>query len=135
MDGHTHVSLALIRGSKGWLVSRRAGGRIFAGLWEFPGGKMEPGETPEQAAVRETAEETGLRIEPVEVMGQLWSSAAGGNVTLHLVRCRTVDVEQAVPRDPAVTQVRWVSFEELAELPMPPINAAIIEQLREGRFQ
>ena len=59
------VALALLERRGRWLVTRRAEGRIFAGQWEFPGGKIEPGESPEQAAVRELREETGLVAEPV----------------------------------------------------------------------
>lgn len=129
MSDQIHVALALINGEHGWLVSRRAEGRVFAGLWEFPGGKIDPGESPEVAAVREAAEETGLRVEAVDLIGQLWSVEAGRPLTLHLVRCRPLGGE-ATARDSAVLEVRWVSLAELAELPMPPINAGIIEQLR-----
>ena len=129
MEAAIHVALGLVRGDRGWLVSRRAGGRVFAGLWEFPGGKMEPGESPEQAAVRELAEETDLTVEPLRVLDELWTVQAGRQVTLHLVLCRPIAGEASV-RDPALLEVRWVTLAELQELPMPPDNANIIERLR-----
>lgn len=129
MDGPIHVALALVQDDRGWLVSRRAAGRIFAGLWEFPGGKMEVGESAEQAAVREAAEETGIAVEVLGVLGELWTVNAGRQATLHLVHCRYVSGDPA-PCDPAVLEVRWVSLSELAELPMPPVNAEILERLR-----
>jgi mutator protein MutT len=129
MDGFTDVALALIGGERGWLVSRRSAGRIFAGLWEFPGGKVEAGETAETAAVREAFEETGLRVEAVGGLGVLHTEHSGGRVALHLVHCRVVDGEAAVC-DAAVAEVRWVNMTELEALAMPPVNAEIIAWLK-----
>jgi mutator protein MutT len=129
MDEIVHIALALISSGQSWLVGRRAGGRIFAGLWEFPGGKMEPGETPQEAAVRETQEETGLAVEPLELLGELRTAHAGREFVLHLVHCQAI-AGQPAPRDPAVEQVRWVNTAELETLPMPPVNAQIIAVIR-----
>lgn len=129
MDEPIQVALALVRSAQGWLVSRRSAGRLYAGLWEFPGGKLEPGESPAEGAVREVREETGLVVEAVASLGEVWNVQAGRPVTLHLVHCRTRDGE-ARACDPAVEAVRWVSLDELAELAMPPVNAGIVERLR-----
>src|SRR3954469_25532638 len=61
----TPVSVGIVRGSRGgrYLVRRRPPGGALAGFWEFPGGKCEPGETPEEATVRECREEAGLGVE------------------------------------------------------------------------
>lgn len=90
---------------------------------------MELGETPHVAAVREVREETGLAVEPVELLGELETAPEGRRVKLHLVLCRVTGGEAAV-RDAAVEQVRWVGMAELETLPMPPVNAQIIERLR-----
>lgn len=129
MDEAAHVALVLVSSDRGWLISRRSGGRVFAGLWEFPGGKMEPGETPQVAAVREAREETGLTVEPTGLLGEFWTAHAGAQITLHLVHCRAVS-GNPVPCDPAIAEVRWASLDELETLPMPPINAEIISLLR-----
>ena len=130
MNEPLHVALALVSSQHGWLISRRASGRIFAGLWEFPGGKLAPGETPQQAAVREVQEETGLVVAPVAVVGVLRTAHGGREVILHLVHCRAAgDEPQAC--DPAVEEVRWAAVCELERLPMPPVNAEIIALIRQ----
>ncbi len=122
------VALALIRDDGRWLVGKRAPGRIYSGLWEFPGGKILPGETPEQAAVRETREETGLTVRPMRHLDRLTDHQAGGPVHLYPVYCQWV-AGVAAPADPAILELRWVLRDELRHLDMPPINARIIEQL------
>lgn len=129
MNETLQVALALIHDDRGWLVSRRSAGRIFAGLWEFPGGKIGPRETPQSAAVRETREETGLLVEPLGSLGEVEDAHGGKRVRLHLILCRPLSGEAAA-RDPAVDEVHWVSLEELEKLPMPPVNAQIIARLR-----
>jgi mutator protein MutT len=129
MEQIVDVALALVRGVRGWLVTRRSAGRVFAGLWEFPGGRIDIGETPYEAAVRETAEETGLTVEAVAAVGKIETAHAGGRVVLHLVHCRVVSGEAGVC-DTAVEEVRWVSMSELEALPMPPVNAEIIARLK-----
>jgi len=127
------VALALVQKDGRWLVSKRGEGRVFAGLWEFPGGKMKPGETPCQAAVRETREETGLLVEPVADLGTLETGHAGQKILLHLVECRLSPGaprrSDAGPRAAAVVEMAWVSPDRLRTLPMPPANARIIDLL------
>lgn len=123
-----HVALGLVEDGGRWLISLRAPGRVFAGLWEFPGGKIGPGESPEQAAVREVGEETGLTVEPIHRLGEIRTRQGERELVLHLVRCRRVSGEPKA-RDAAVAEVRWASPLELARLPMPPANEAIIRRL------
>lgn len=80
------------------------------------------------AAVRETREETGLEVEAFGDQGIIRTTHEGRQVVLHLIWCRPVS-SQAAPASPAVTEVRWVSSEELRALPMPPANARILEQI------
>jgi len=131
VDVRVSVALALVRSGDRWLVSRRSEGRVFAGLWEFPGGKVQPGEEPSATAVRETREETGLQVEAVRELGAVDTAHDGKKFDLYLVECRPLAGE-AVPASPAVTEVRWVTLEELQALPMPPANARIIERLLAG---
>ncbi|MBP7936760.1 MAG: NUDIX domain-containing protein [Phycisphaerae bacterium] len=122
------VSLALVECQGSWLVSRRAPGRVFAGHWEFPGGKVEGTETPAAAAVREVWEETGLRVVAVGDVGQVATEHDGQRVVLHLVRCQVVEGSPTVC-SPAIDEVRFVSLSELAALPMPPANGEIVAHL------
>ena len=137
MDVRVSVALALVQKNGRWLVGRRAGGRVFAGYWEFPGGKILAGETPGQAAVREALEETGLAVEPVADLGQLETAHQERTVRLHLILCRVAFGKTAGdlhPRDPAVTELRWVDPDELRTLLMPPANAGILRVLSEQRL-
>lgn len=132
MDVRVSVALALVQAGGRWLVGRRASGRVFAGLWEFPGGKCGPAESPSQAAVRETLEEAGIAVEATGDLGTIESTNASGAVKLHLVTCRLIDdadIEKARACDPAVTEIRWVNANELLTLPMPPANAEILRRL------
>ncbi|PKM00485.1 MAG: NTP pyrophosphohydrolase, partial [Gammaproteobacteria bacterium HGW-Gammaproteobacteria-7] len=64
-EGRARVVAAVLRNSRGAiLLTRRGDGRSFAGAWEFPGGKVETGESPGEALARELHEELGIRIEP-----------------------------------------------------------------------
>jgi len=128
LTGTIDVALGLVQENGRWLVSRRSPGRIFAGLWEFPGGKMHDGESACEAAIREVREETGLTVESVSELGTLDGSRPGLSVTLHLILCRRLDGE-AAPSDDSVLEIRWMTCNELAALPMPPANAEIITKI------
>ncbi len=132
MDVRVSVALALVDELGLWLVARRSAGRAFEGLWEFPGGKIRPGETPGQAAVREALEETGLAVDPVADLGVVGTATTTSGADLHLIRCRLVRPGSgglARPCDPAVAEVRWVGPDELRTLPMPPANAEVLRRL------
>lgn len=107
-------------------MSRRAPGRVFAGLWEFPGGKVENGESAFEAAVRETREEAGLTIEAMEEWMTVDSRPSPEKrVILHVIHCRYIAGE-AHPCDAAIEAVDWATLSDLRHLPMPPANAMIV---------
>jgi len=120
------VGIALIRRGDAFLIRQRPAGTVYAGYWEFPGGKCEPGEDPAQATARECLEEIGLRI----VVGRLRRSVTHryphGLVELFFHDCITEDPE--VEPDPE-TGFRWVSVERLATLRFPEANELIVEEL------
>jgi len=112
-----------LRGSE-ILLRQRAEEGSLAGTWEFPGGKIEAGEIPLQAAMREMREETGLtggRWEPLLVHAHDYPDR---DVRLHVFLLR--DPEGEPTADPAWI---WVPWSRLMELPLPAANGAILEAL------
>jgi 8-oxo-dGTP diphosphatase len=121
------------------LLARRPAGRAWAGLWEFPGGKVEEGETPEDALVREWQEE--MDVTPVGLTPFSFSTIAGtdrGDSSRH-VTLLFFEVNGIVgePRAVSVDAVRWCPAEEARLLPTPPGDAPALERLAArggGRF-
>jgi mutator protein MutT len=119
----TSIAIAVVECEERFLVGRRPEGVALAGYAEFPGGKLQPGETIADAACRECREETGIEVAavgPAEVVD--WQYAHGA-VRLHFVPCRVVGASK--PRAP----FRWVERAQLATLSFPPANAAIVGRL------
>ena len=105
------------------LVQQRPEGRPMAGLWEFPGGKVEPGETPEAALKRELAEEQGMRLCCVTPAGFASHTMDGWHLVLLLYICREWE------GSPAGAPVRWLRVHELYALAMPPADAPLLPLL------
>jgi 8-oxo-dGTP diphosphatase len=118
----------LIDGEGRILVQRRAAGRAMAGLWEFPGGKVETGERPETALVRELAEELGIAVsEDALEPGPFASADNGGrHMLLLLYLCRAWDGE---PLALDADALRWTSLEEIKLLAMPPADVPLVAML------
>ncbi len=113
------------------LMSRRPAGRAWAGLWELPGGKVEAGETPEEALVREWREE--MDVTPVAVSSSHFETVdepapegARQNVTLLFYEVGGI---VGAPRSAAVDAVRFASAPEARILPTPPGDAAALRRL------
>jgi mutator protein MutT len=120
------VALALLRRGDRWFLQRRdAGNPVLPGCWEFPGGKVESGETPAVALGRELREEVGLRL----LTARPCRSLEG------LVRLHPFLVEaEGDPRTDLAWG--WFTVEELRHLPLPPMNTALVGLLAqdaEGR--
>jgi 8-oxo-dGTP diphosphatase len=125
------VAAALIDGDGRILLQRRAAGRTMAGLWEFPGGKVEPGERPEAALVRELAEELGIEVdEEALVPGPFASADNGGrHMLLLLYLCRSWrGTAEALDAD----ALRWTAVEDMHALAMPPADVPLVAML--GKF-
>lgn len=106
------------------LIGQRPPGVPLAGLWEFPGGKIEPGETPEAAAKRECLEETGLTVAPTRRYLPEEHQYEHGAVELHFVFCLPYGLSWE-PKPP----FRWVPLAELTNYEFPPANRRVIEML------
>lgn len=106
----TQAALAVVLREERVLLVRRAN-PPDAGLWGYPGGKVEPGETVEQAAVRELREETGVRAEAGAVLVTLEVRGEGFHYALHAVACRYLSGKPCAADD--VTDADWVSFPDV----------------------
>ncbi|HEY2414080.1 MAG TPA: (deoxy)nucleoside triphosphate pyrophosphohydrolase [Pirellulaceae bacterium] len=119
------VAIAVVEQNGCFLIGQRPEGVPLAALWEFPGGKILPGETAEAAAVRECLEETGVRVENVLHLSSVSHAYEHGTVALDFIACRPVEDEQATPRLP----FRWVPRGELGKYEFPAANRQILNQL------
>jgi len=120
------AGIGLIGRNGRFLVRMRPPGTVYAGYWEFPGGKCEPGEPPEAAALRECFEETGLRVKVERLRHSTRYRYPHGLVELHFYDCTPVDSAA----EPAVaTGFRWVCASELGALRFPEANEAVVDEL------
>jgi 8-oxo-dGTP diphosphatase len=113
------------------LMQKRGPGRRHAGLWEFPGGKVEAGESPENALIREIEEELGLRLDPAALSraGMAEEPAEGDFPAIVMTLYRAA----AWCGEPAALQGQqwgWFSLAQAARLAMPAMDVALLERLR-----
>ena len=107
------------------LLQQRPPGRRLPGLWEFPGGKLEEGETPEAALIRELAEELGIATETACLAPAVFASDRIGErpLLLLLFVCRKW---RGQPRPLHASGLRWVRPLDMHRLPMPPADMPLI---------
>lgn len=125
---------ALLRGPGGFLLAQRLpDAPDFPLHWEFPGGKVESGETQEQALARELQEELGISV---QVEAEIWASIdrrdSGPDIDFHVHPCRqtggTLELLEAA-------DARWFQPEEAAQLPLPPLDRQLVEFLQSGSWR
>lgn len=119
------VAAGVIEREGAFLLTQRLQGTHLEGLWEFPGGKCEPGETPSDALAREIEEELGARALVGPRLLVTRHAYPERTVELHFFRC-TLDGE---PEARIGQQMRWARREELRALDWPEADAALIEML------
>lgn len=111
------------------LIARRPEGKTMAGLWEFPGGKVEPGERPEAALIRELDEELGIQIKAADLSPLTFASHSyeDFHLLMPLYACRRWRGEPQPLEHGALAWVRW---EELTVYDMPPADEPLIPLLK-----
>ena len=120
------VAAALVLHEGRYLLTRRKADVHLGGLWEFPGGKREPGESLEECLRRELREELGIEItEPVpfQVIRHAYPEKT---VELHFFRC---SIKDGQPRPLGCEALRWVTPEELTRLSLPPADRPLVDAL------
>lgn len=123
----TEVAAALIRDGEKFLIGRRPQGKSLALRWEFIGGKVEPGETREQALVRECREELGVTVAPGRVYAELTHEYP--DFTLHMTLFETAVLE-GTPRPLEHAELRWITPDESDDDAFCPADVPILRRLR-----
>jgi 8-oxo-dGTP diphosphatase len=125
-DSPIPVGIGIIRRGDHFLVRQRPAGTVYAGYWEFPGGKCESGEDPAQATARECCEETGLAVVVGPLRRVMTYRYPHGLVELFFHDCTT---EHPTADPTAGSGFQWVQARELLVLPFPEANQAILDEL------
>ncbi len=126
---HVRAALVVLRDGRRWFVQRRAPSELLGGLWEFPGGKVEPGERPETAARRELEEETGMRAGPLEFRGVVRHGYS--HFTVEIWVYEGSPVARGGPLAP--TRQRWVTPAGFLRLPIPKATEKVVRLLAAAR--
>jgi 8-oxo-dGTP diphosphatase len=122
------VAAALVDPEGRVLLQQRSLGRDMAGLWEFPGGKIEDGEIPEEALIRELREELGIQADAASLAPAAFASAGLG--TRHLILLLYICREwRGVPQPLDASDLKWVRPHQMSALPMPPADKPLISLL------
>jgi 8-oxo-dGTP diphosphatase len=126
--GATHVIVvaAVIEENEAFLVTRRQAGVHLAGMWEFPGGKIDPTETHAEALKREIREELDTDVDVHDLVFATTHAYPDVTVTLYFYRC----VLKGAPRPLLGQDMRWVLRTELSTLGFPPADEELIRMLR-----
>lgn len=124
------VAAALTNESGEILLQRRPIGAQMAELWEFPGGKVDAGESPESALVRELAEELGIQVSAESLTPLTFASEPLGdkNLLLLLYGCAQWT---GTPSAIYASELRWVLPTDMADMEMPPADYPLVDALRE----
>lgn len=122
------VAVALVDADNRVLIAQRPEGKQLAGLWEFPGGKIEPGERPEDTLIRELAEELGITVKEPCLAPLTFASYPypDFHLLMPLYICRRWEGTVMSQEGQAL---KWVSPKRLADYPMPPADAPLIPAL------
>jgi len=123
---HRIVAAAVLRRNGRVLIARRPEGGLLGGLWEFPGGKREPGESLQACLRRELREELGIRVEVRESLGAFQHAYSHFSVTVHAFACK---LRGGAPKALEHTRIAWIALGRLSAYPMGKVDRAIARRL------
>jgi mutator protein MutT len=123
--GRTDVVIGVVARAGKVLICQRPEGKSFAGYWEFPGGKREPGETIVQCLRRELREELAIEVTPVHALSTVDHDYPRGQIRLHPWVC---DHDAGDPQRLASQRIVWVEPRELTHYQFPPANDRLIAE-------
>jgi A/G-specific adenine glycosylase len=126
---HKQIGVAVITDEQGnILIDRRKQEGLLGGLWEFPGGKIEPDETVEACVSREIKEELGIEIEVQDRLITIEHAYTHFKVTLNVFNCKHLSGD---PQPLECDEVKWVTLDEIDQYPFPKANSQIIEAIKQ----
>jgi 8-oxo-dGTP diphosphatase len=126
------VAAEIVDASRRFLITQRMPHAVFPLLWEFPGGRVEPGEAPEDALARELRLRLGVQIR-VGAVRATTTAALSDQRTLALTCYAATLAEGTRPTRQGVWDFRWVTLDAIGSYRFPPADAASLERLLEGR--
>jgi A/G-specific adenine glycosylase len=130
---HHDIAVGLVFDGEGQLlIQRRPDEGLLGGLWEFPGGKQEDGESLETACRRELKEELGIAVEVDEAFYTLSHAYSHFKITLHAFRCH---IENGTPTPEEDQPFRWVGIDDLDDYAFPRANRRLIEELERRQVE
>lgn len=123
------AAAVLLDGEGRVLLAQRPEGKNLAGLWEFPGGKIEAGERPEAALVRELREELTIEVDAADLKAIGFASHAYDDMHL-LMPVWATKKWQGIPQSNEGQSLAWSAIDQLSSYPMPPADIPLIKTLK-----
>ncbi len=124
---HKHIGVGIIEREDGKvLIALRPEDAMLGGLWEFPGGKQEDGETIQQTVERELKEELGVQVHAYKEFMNLKHVYSHFSITLHAFNCKLIS---GTPKPKSSQEIKWVHCSELEQYPFPKANKILTERL------
>lgn len=123
----TEVVAALIWGKNRFMICQRPAHKARGSLWEFVGGKVEPGESKEEALIRECREELGVTVDVGEIFMEVTHQYP--DITVHLTLF-SASIREGVPQKLEHQDIRWITAEEIGKFSFCPADTEILEKLK-----
>lgn len=123
----TEVVAALIWGKNRFMICQRPAHKARGSLWEFVGGKVEPGESKEEALIRECREELGVTVDVGEIFMEVTHQYP--DITVHLTLF-SASIREGVPQKLEHKDIRWITAEEIGKFSFCPADTEILEKLK-----
>lgn len=127
---HLDIAIGIVRDQASRIyIQQRDTDAMLGGLWEFPGGKVEEGETPAEACRREVQEETGMVVEPLDCIATIKHAYSHFRITLHAFECAVESTSEVTASAPHA----WIAKESFGDYAFPRANRKLLDMLaREG---